>query len=74
MDKQELQTYKKELAERFWGLNFNNKYQLFQFIVDKETGVEYLVNGGITSSSSFTPLLDAEGKPKINQLWKEGKL
>ncbi|MBM7636178.1 DUF6440 family protein [Streptococcus saliviloxodontae] len=73
MDKNDIKQYKQDLSERFFGLNFDNKAHNLKFIVDRETGVEYLAMGG-GFSPVLTPLVDVDGRPKINQLWKEGKL
>lgn len=40
-----------------------------QILVDTKTGVEYYKEG-----SAIVLLVDADGKPKINDSWKNGEL
>ncbi|KFN88219.1 LuxR family transcriptional regulator [Streptococcus ruminicola] len=75
MEKKELRDYQKQLKERFFSIQFDNKKQNLTLLVDHETGVEYLeVIGGLGDPSGITPLLNSDGTPKINERWKDNSL
>ena len=71
MDKQERKMYVKELEERFFTIPLGVGFSLGGdwLLVDRETGIEYFCSGG-----HLTPLLDREGKPKLNQAFLQGRL
>ena len=51
------------------------KKQNLVLLVDRETGVEYLgVTAGLGDPSGITPLLNADGTPKINTEWQNHQL
>lgn len=75
MDKKQLKEYQKQLRERFFSVRFDNKKQNLVLLVDCETGVEYLgVTVGLGDPSGITPLLNADGTPKINIEWQNHQL
>lgn len=66
---------KKQLKERFFSVRFDNKKQNLVLLVDREIGVEYLgVTAGLGNPSGITPLLNADGIPKINTEWQNHQL
>lgn len=67
MDRKEEAAYLKELKNRFKEFSFRISCSLW---VDMETGVEYLQS----PDGHFLPLLDPDGKPSINQKYKDGLL
>ena len=51
------------------------KKQNLVLLVDREIGVEYLgVTAGLGNPSGVTPLLNADGTPKINTEWQNHQL
>lgn len=62
---------KKEKADVRFVQIFEEGFNLFgpesSLVVDRETGVTYLIIRN-TFGSGITPLLDAEGKPVINHI------
>ncbi|WP_270332312.1 DUF6440 family protein [Streptococcus infantarius] len=75
MDKKQLKEYQKQLRERFFSVRFDNKKQNLVLLVGRETGVEYLgVTAGLGDPSVITPLLNADGTPKINTEWQKHQL
>jgi len=70
MDKKQLKEYQKQLRERFFSVRFGNKKTKFGSV-----GVEYLgVTAGLGNPSGITPLLNADGTPKINTEWQNHQL
>ena len=66
---------KKQLKERFFSVRFDNKKQNLVLLVDREIGVESLgVTAGLGNPSGITPLLNADGTPKINTEWQNHQL
>ncbi|VUW91386.1 Uncharacterised protein [Streptococcus pasteurianus] len=66
---------KKQLKERFFSVRFDNKKQNLVLLVDREIGVEYLgVTAGLGNVAWITPLLNADGTPKINTEWQNHQL
>lgn len=75
MDKKQLKEYQKQLRERFFSVQFDNKKHNLVLLVDRETGVEYLgVMAGLGNPSGITPLINADGTPKINTEWQRQQL
>lgn len=75
MDKKQLKEYQKQLRERFFSVQFDNKKQNLVLLVDRETGVEYLgVTAGLGDPSGITPLINADGTSKINTEWQNHQL